>query len=143
MTEAAQGPTPAEQPILLFDGVCNLCSGVTRFVIRHDPPPGKFRFATLQSERGQEILRDHGLPGDVLDTFVMIEGKRAHVRSTAGLRVLRGLGFPWSIFHVLILVPRPLRDAVYDWIARRRYRWFGRKDACMVPTPEILSRFLA
>ena len=93
MTQPAQGPTPAEQPILLFDGVCNLCSGVTRFVIRHDPPPGKFRFVTLQSERGQEILRDHGLPGDALDTFVMIEGKRAHVRSTAGLRVLRGGGF--------------------------------------------------
>src|SRR5262245_3081134 len=132
----------ADRPILLFDGVCNLCNGVARFVTRHDPAPGRFRFAALQSELGLQILREHGLKSDAVDTFVMIEGERVHLRSKAGLRVLRRLGFPWSLAYAFIVVPRPLRDAVYDWVARNRYRWFGRQDACMVPTPEIRSRFL-
>jgi predicted DCC family thiol-disulfide oxidoreductase YuxK len=133
----------ADRPILLYDGVCNLCNGVTRFVIRHDPAPGRFRFAALQSELGLQILREHGLKRDIVDSFVMIEGERVHLRSTAGLCVLRRLGFPWSLLYACIAVPRPLRDAVYDWVARNRYRWFGRQDDCVVPTPEIRSRFLS
>lgn len=140
---SAVGDVSISLPILLFDGVCNLCNGGTQFVIRRDPAPGKFRFAALQSESGQALLRKHGLPPHALDSFVMIEGDRASVRSTAVLRVLHRLGFPWSIFYPLILVPRILRDAVYDGIAARRYRWFGKQETCMVPTPEIRSRFLS
>jgi len=131
------------RPILLFDGVCNLCNWVTQFVIRHDPAPGKFRFAALQSKPGQDLLRKHGLSPDSSDFFVMILGERSYVRSTAGLHVLRGLGFPWSIFYPLILVPRPLRDVVYNWVAAHRYHWFGRQETCIAPTPEIRSRFLS
>ncbi len=130
------------KPILLFDGVCNLCNGITRFVIRRDPAPGRFLFAALQSESGQRLLREHGLLSDELDTFVMIDGDRAYERSTAGLRVLRRLGLPWSLLYGLIVVPRPLRDMVYRFIARHRYRWFGKRETCMMPTPEIESRFL-
>ena len=141
----------SDHPILLFDGVCNLCNGITQFVIRHDPRPGKFRFAALQSEAGQRLLREHGLPTDDLDSFVMIDGggsaagkpSRPYLRSTAALRALRTLGFPWSLMYVFIIVPRPIRDAAYRWIARHRYRWFGKRDRCMMPTPEIQSRFLA
>lgn len=129
--------------ILLFDGVCNLCNGVTQFTIRRDPAPGKFLFATLQSEAGQRLLLKHGLPTDSLDSFVAIENDRAYLCSSAGLHVLRRLGFPWSLLYPLVFVPRPVRDLFYKWIAQRRYRWFGKKDVCMVPTPDIQSRFLS
>lgn len=142
-TRMASDPAANDhRPIVLFDGVCNLCNGITNFVIQRDPAPGHFRFAALQSECGQRLLHKHGLPTEDLDTFVMIDGDRALVRSTAALHVLRGLGLPWSLLYVLIVVPRPLRDAVYRWIARNRYRWFGQRDSCMVPTPDIRSRFL-
>ena len=131
-----------DHPILMFDGVCNLCNGLNQFVIKRDPPPGCFRFVALQSERGQAILRQHGLPTDSIDTFVMIDGSHAYLRSTAGLHVLRRLGFPWSMLFPMILVPVEFRDVLYDWIAKRRYRWFGRQTSCIVPTPDIRSRFL-
>lgn len=131
-----------EAPILLFDGVCNLCNGVTRFVIRHDPSPARFRFAALQSAAGRRLLREHGLPEEELDTFVMVDGGRAYVRSTAALRTLKKLGLPWSLAYAAIIVPAPLRDLVYRFIARHRYRWFGTRAECMVPTPEIKARFL-
>jgi len=134
--------TGEDAPVLLFDGVCNLCNGIVRFVIRRDPPPGRFRFAAIQSDAGRRLLVAHGLPPDRLDTFVMIERGRVFVRSTAALRTLRRIGLPWSLLYPLIVVPRPLRDAAYDLIARRRYGWFGRRDTCMVPTPEVESRFL-
>lgn len=133
---------PEPPPVLLFDGVCNLCNGIVRFVIRRDPPPAQMRFAALQSDAGRRLLGEHGLPSDRLDTFVLIERGRAYQRSTAALRTLRRIGLPWSLLYPLIVVPRLLRDAVYDWIARHRYGWFGRRDACVVPTPEIESRFL-
>lgn len=134
-----------DHPILLFDGLCNLCNGVTKFVIRHDPSPGRFRFAALQSEAGQRLLRQHGRPSDDLDSFIIIEGvpPRAYVRSTAALRTLKKLGLPWSLLYALIIVPTPIRDAVYRWIARHRYRWFGKRDVCMTPTPDVQSRFLS
>jgi predicted DCC family thiol-disulfide oxidoreductase YuxK len=131
------------QPVVLFDGVCNMCNAITRFVIERDPAPGRFRFAALQSESGQRLLREHGLPTDDLDSFVLVEGERAWVRSTAGLRVLKMLGLPWSLLWPLILVPPPIRDPLYSWIARNRYRWFGKRDACMVPTADVRSRFVA
>jgi predicted DCC family thiol-disulfide oxidoreductase YuxK len=94
----------------------------------------------LQSDVARDLLR--GAPADLPDSIVLVEGKAVWVRSTAALRVARGIGLPWSLAYAFILVPRPLRDAVYDWIARHRYRWFGRRDTCRVPTPEERARFL-
>jgi predicted DCC family thiol-disulfide oxidoreductase YuxK len=134
---------PADQrPIVLFDGVCNLCNGLVQFVIRRDPPPARLRFAALQSNAGQQLLREHGLSTVDLDTFVFIEAGVAHVRSTAALRLLKRLGLPWSLAWCAVIVPRPLRDAVYRWISRNRYRWFGVRESCMVPSAELRSRFL-
>jgi predicted DCC family thiol-disulfide oxidoreductase YuxK len=130
-------------PIVLFDGVCNVCNRLTRFVIAHDPPPARLRFAALQSEAGRRLLREHSLGKDDLDTFVLIENGRAQVRSSAALRLLTLLGPPWSLLAALRIIPRPLRDRAYDWFARNRYKWWGKRDECMLPTPEIKSRFLS
>lgn len=125
--------------VILFDGVCNLCNAWVDFVVRHDPE-GRFRFAALQSEAAGDLLR--GAPPDLPDSIVLVEDGTVWVRSTAALRVARGLGLPWSLAWIFILVPRSVRDAVYDWVARNRYRWFGRRDTCRIPTPEERARFL-
>lgn len=130
-------------PVLLFDGVCNLCSGSVAFVIRRDPA-ARFRFAPLQSPAADALLASLGVARAGLpDSFVLVEDGCVHLRSTAALRVARGLRFPWPLLGVLLVVPRFLRDPVYDFVARHRYRWFGRRDACMVPTAELQARFLA
>jgi predicted DCC family thiol-disulfide oxidoreductase YuxK len=129
------------KPVILFDGVCNFCSASINWIIRRDRRR-RFRFAPLQSAAGERLQREHGLDPAALDTFVVIEGKRASVRSTAALRIARRMGFPYSVVYPLIVVPAPGRDFVYDAFAKRRYRWFGRKDECMVPTPEVRERFL-
>lgn len=131
-----------ETAVVLFDGVCNLCNGFARFLIDHDPPPGRFRLAALQSDAGRALLRAHGVPADVVDTVVLIEGDRVSARSTAMLRILRRLGVPWSVLAAFLLVPRAIRDPAYEWLARHRYRWFGRREACVVPSPEVRARFL-
>ena len=124
-------------PIVLFDGVCNLCNGAVRFILARDPR-ARFRFASLQSEAARRLLG-----GDPpAETIVLIEAGKTHTRSTAALRIARLLRFPWPLWYGWIVVPRPLRDGVYDWVARHRYRWFGRRDTCMVPTPELRDRFL-
>jgi predicted DCC family thiol-disulfide oxidoreductase YuxK len=133
---------PAAHPIVLFDGVCNLCNGTVRFLIDHDPM-ARFRFAPLQSEVGRALQERHHLDPDTLDTFVLVDGDGAHVRSDAVLGILCGLPSPWRWLRFLRVVPRPLRDALYRFVASRRYRWFGKRDECPVPTPEIRSRFLA
>lgn len=128
-------------PVVLFDGVCNLCEGVVRFVLARDRT-GHFRFAALQSPAGQQLLAACGLSTTTFDSFVLIEAGRCHTESSAALRVAAGLGGAWRLVGLLRVVPRPIRDAVYRWVARNRYRWFGRREACLVPTPEIRSRFL-
>lgn len=129
-------------PVLLFDGVCNLCNGAVAFVIRRDPR-ARFRFAPLQSAAADALLASLGVArGGLPDSFVLVEDGRVHVRSTAALRVARRLRCPWPLLAVVLLVPRFLRDPVYDLIARNRYRWFGRREACMVPTAELRARFL-
>jgi predicted DCC family thiol-disulfide oxidoreductase YuxK len=127
--------------VILFDGVCNLCSALVQFVIRHDHA-GRFRFAAIQSEIGQQIFRRHGLdPGD-LQTFVLITHEKTLLRSDAAIEVVSRFGGAWKACRVFRLVPRAARDSIYSFVARNRYRWFGRKDACMIPTPEIKERFL-
>lgn len=128
-------------PILLFDGVCTLCNSLVGFVIRRDPKR-MFRFASLQSDTGQRLLQQVKLPSSQLDTFVLIEGDRYYTKSTAALHLFKKLGWLWPLLYLLIIVPRPLRDMVYHWVARNRYKWFGKKDQCMIPTPEIQERFL-
>jgi predicted DCC family thiol-disulfide oxidoreductase YuxK len=139
---AAPPATPATPatPVILFDGVCNLCQGWVRFVIARDRR-ARFRFASLQSNVARTLLAEHPETHGT-DSIVLVDDGRAHMKSTAALRILRELGGAWSALQVFRIVPRPLRDAVYDLVARHRYRWFGRRDACMIPTPEIRSRFI-
>ena len=127
--------------LLFFDGVCNLCNGLVRFIIRHDKCK-RFHFASLQGETGQRFLRTHGLAGSSLDSLVYWRKGRALMRSSAALNVARDLGGAWAVAYLFIIVPRLIRDAVYDLVAGKRYTWFGKRDSCMVPTPELRERFL-
>lgn len=127
--------------MVLFDGVCNLCNRSVAFIIARDPT-ARFYFAPLQSEAAQRLLRQAEITGEIPDSVALIEDGRLYTRSTAALRIARQLRFPWPLFYALIVLPRRLRDAGYDFIARHRYRWFGRRDACMMPTPELRRRFL-
>jgi predicted DCC family thiol-disulfide oxidoreductase YuxK len=128
--------------LVLFDGVCNLCNSSVTFIISHDPE-AHFTFASLQSDEGQRILRLFGLPTADFDSFVYIREGRVYQRSAGALYVLRDLGGASKLMYAFIIVPRPVRDMVYDLIARYRYRIFGRRDSCMVPTPELRNRFLS
>ena len=132
---------PDEEPIVLFDGVCNLCSGLVQFLVPRDPD-GKFHFASLQSDVGQELLAEHGLPTDRLESIVVIEGDDCYVKSDAVLRIAAHLGGVYALLPPFRALPRGLRDRAYDLVARRRYRWFGRKDQCMMPSGDVRSRFL-
>lgn len=133
-------PTDA-RAVVLFDGVCNLCNGFVQFVIERDPG-ARFSFAPLQSEAARAQLGDAVTPGAAPSTVLLFQDGRLYDRSTAALLILRQLRFPWPAVAVLFVVPRPLRDWIYDLIARRRYRWFGRRETCMVPTPDVMKRFL-
>ena len=127
--------------ILLFDGECNVCDRTVRFVAPRDPE-GRIAFAALQSSAGRRLLERAGLMSDHLDTVVLLEGDAVHLRSSAMLRVVRKLSGAWPLLYVLWIIPRPLRDWLYDAFAARRYGWFGRRDECIVPTPELVARFL-
>jgi predicted DCC family thiol-disulfide oxidoreductase YuxK len=126
---------------ILFDGVCNLCNGFVRFVIVRDPA-ARFRFAALTSPAAAEVLRAAAVDGPLPDSIVLIADDGAYFQSDAALRIARGLRFPWPLLYGLIVIPRFIRDRVYDFIAARRYRWFGRRDVCMIPTPDLKQRFL-
>ena len=129
------------QPIILFDGVCNLCNHTVQFVIRHDPG-AIFKFASLQSDKGRELSNHYGLTQSGPGSFVLIEDNNAFTRSTAALKVAKRLkGLP-VLLYVFIIVPPFIRNAVYDIIAKNRYKWFGKKDSCMIPNASEQSRFL-
>jgi predicted DCC family thiol-disulfide oxidoreductase YuxK len=128
-------------PVLLFDGVCNLCNGSVQWLIAHDPA-ARFRFASLQSDAGRALLERHGLPLDAMDTVVLMEGERHWLKSDAAIETARRLGGVYRLAVLLRVVPRALRDAVYDWVARNRYARWGKRDECWVPTPELRARFL-
>jgi predicted DCC family thiol-disulfide oxidoreductase YuxK len=131
----------SETRIVLFDGVCNLCNGAVQFIIRNDPKR-RFRFAALQSPIGQALLERHGLPTATLNSIVLIEGERAFTKSTAALRIARGMGYGWPLAFGFILVPSPLRDLCYDLIGKNRYRMFGKTEACMMPNADLSARFV-
>ena len=127
---------------ILFDGVCNLCNGFVQFVLRHDPEE-YFRFSSLQSEAAAALLAAHGsAPVMEPETVMLIENGKVYTHSEAALRILRRLSGPWSWLYAGMVVPRVLRDAVYRIVARNRYRWFGRQESCMLPTPALKARFL-
>ena len=130
--------------LILFDGVCNLCHGFVQFIIRHDPA-GKFQFAALQSEAGRAVLAAHGLaPADAAadpDSVLLLHERQLYSHSAAVLRIARLLGGPWQLLAVGYVLPRAWRDAAYRFVARHRYRWFGRQESCWLPTPELRARF--
>ncbi len=130
-----------EKPVLLFDGVCNLCNRWVNYVIDRDPK-GRIMFAPLQSDAGRKLLEVQGLDPDAMDTVVLIEGGKAFLRSDAALRVAAHLTGPVRLLRIGRFFPRKLRDALYNFIARRRYRWFGKREECRIPEPGIKDRFL-
>jgi predicted DCC family thiol-disulfide oxidoreductase YuxK len=134
-------PAEAGYPVILFDGVCNLCTGSVRFVIARDSRK-QFRFASLQSPVAEQLLGAQGRDGDRLESVVLVVGERTYRKSTAALLIARRLGGLWPLLAALLVIPRPLRDAVYGWIGRRRYRLFGKRDVCWQPQPELAERFL-
>ena len=138
----AQPGDSTASTIVLFDGDCNLCTGSVQFLLGRDRKH-RLRFAALQSAAGQALLRRHGLPPEGRETIVVLEAGRARVRSDAALLLARRLPWPWPLLAVFVACPRPLRDALYAWVARHRYRWFGRTESCMLPTPEVADRFLS
>ncbi len=142
-TLATQTTTAQDEvgPIVLFDGVCNFCEGSVRFVLERDRR-AHFRFAALQSEAGRARLRRVGLSADHIEGLVVVDGSRVYTKSGAALRVARGLPGAWPLLWIFYAVPAVLRDAVYDAFATRRYRWFGRRDSCLVPSAEVRARFL-
>lgn len=128
-------------PLILFDGVCNLCSGSVQFIIRRDPQR-LFRFASLQSELGQSFLKQAQLPPVELQTLLLVENGKIYKRSTAALRIARRLRGAWKLLYGLIIIPPFIRNFIYNWVARNRYRWFGKKESCWIPTPELRELFL-
>ncbi|MDW0109952.1 thiol-disulfide oxidoreductase DCC family protein [Sporosarcina aquimarina] len=126
---------------VLFDGECNFCDASVQFIIKRDPYE-HFQFTSLQSETGQQLSKDFGIPEDV-DSLVLIEKGKAYTKSGAALRIAKKLDGLWHLAFLFILVPSPIRDVVYDFVARNRYKWFGKKEeACMLPTPAERKRFI-
>lgn len=128
-------------PIIFFDGVCNLCEGSVQFILKIDKKK-IFRFASLQGKAGQAMLAARGLPGDAFKSFVVQEGDTIYTQSTGALRVLKHVGGAWSLLYAFIIVPKFIRDGVYNFISRNRYKWFGEKKECWLPTPALRQRFL-
>jgi len=133
----------AQSATILFDGICNLCNGFVQFIIKHDPA-GRYQFASLQSEVGQALLAQYGVKAATTnpESVLLVTKGRVYSHSTAVLHILRGLGGAWSLLYAGMLFPRFIRDGAYRFVARNRYRWFGREEACMLPTPELAQRFL-
>ena len=127
--------------IILFDGVCNLCNGAVNFVIKRDPG-NVFKFTPLQEKQGVLLLKKHAIDAQELDSIVLVENKKVYTKSSAALRIARKLSNLWPLFFVLLIIPRFIRDGVYDFIAKNRYKWFGKKEQCIIPTPGLREKFL-
>lgn len=127
--------------IVLFDGVCNFCNSSVNFVIERDKA-GYFKFAPLQSEIGEELAEKHGIDKIDTDSVIVIENEKAYTHSSGALRIAKSLDGAWSALYIFVIVPKPIRDFFYKLFAKNRYRFFGKQEACMMPTPEIRARFL-
>ncbi len=130
-----------EKSIVLFDGVCNLCNQAVTFIIERDARD-QFRFAALESEVGQELLKNYSLDSSHIDSIVLIQDGKAFIKASAALRIAKKLKGPASLLYGFIIIPRVISNAVYDFIARNRYQWFGKKDNCMIPTADLKSKFI-
>lgn len=130
-----------QQLLVLFDGECNLCNGAVQFIIKRDSH-ARISFASLQSPIGQKVLERHELSKSDFDTFVFIENGKIRTKSTAALKTLRYLNGVWKWAGLLSVIPQPIRDSIYSYIAKNRYRWFGRQEHCMLPTEDTKKRFL-
>lgn len=131
----------AAHKIILFDGVCNLCNGAVTFVIKRDPKD-HFRFAALQSDIGQALVAEHGIDTSKVDSIILIENNRVYSKSTAALRIAKYMSGAYPLLYGFMIIPNFIRNWVYDFVARNRYKWYGKKDACMIPTPELKAKFL-
>ena len=131
---------PDDKPIIVFDGVCVLCSGWVNFVLRHDKS-GRFRLLSAQSQLGQAIYRHYGLSHTDFETNILIEDGHAWFRLDGSIRMAQGLGFPWSLSVAARTLPRPLKDWLYNLVASNRYKWFGKRDECFVPGEDNKSKF--
>jgi predicted DCC family thiol-disulfide oxidoreductase YuxK len=127
--------------IILFDGVCNLCSNAVQFIIKREKNE-LLKFASLQSKLGTELLKQHYIDPNKTDSIVYIKGNNAFVKSDAALEISKELKMPWSWLAYLSFIPTSFRDLIYEWVAINRYKWFGKKESCMIPKPELRSRFL-
>ncbi|MEA1932429.1 MAG: thiol-disulfide oxidoreductase DCC family protein [Euryarchaeota archaeon] len=143
MTTAEKSPIAEsdDHPILLFDGVCNLCNGAIQFIIPRDPE-GTIRFAPLQSDLGERVQESAGLSTDDLETVVLVDDGMAYTKSDAAIRVGEHLGGVYRLLSLGRLLPRGLRDRIYDFVAENRYDWFGKKDQCMIPDDDVSDRFV-
>ncbi|HET9745090.1 MAG TPA: thiol-disulfide oxidoreductase DCC family protein [Chitinophagaceae bacterium] len=129
-----------DNPVILFDGVCNLCTGSVQFILKRDEEK-KFLFASLQSPYGQDLLKQFDLPNNTFNSFILYQDEKIYTRSTAALKIFQQLK-GWKWVRIFGIVPKFIRDAVYNLIANNRYKWFGKKDECWLPTPELKARFL-
>lgn len=127
--------------VIIFDGVCNFCNASVNFIMDRDRE-GYFKFTANQSEAGQKILGDMGMPTQEVGTLYLFEEGKLYSQSTGALRIARKLSFPWNLAYIFIIVPPFIRNAVYNLIARNRYKWFGKRDACRLPSPEEAARFI-
>jgi predicted DCC family thiol-disulfide oxidoreductase YuxK len=129
------------RPVILFDGICNLCNRAVQFVIKHDRKK-IFLFAPLQSNEGQKLSQQYQLPTNNWNSFVLIENGKTYSSSTAVLKVARNLNGIFKLAYALMIIPKFIRDSIYKWVSNNRYKWFGKREACMIPTPELKARFL-
>ena len=127
--------------VVIFDGVCNLCNRSVQFILNHESTP-KLKFVPLQSAAGSRIMRLHGFSPEDVRTFVLVLAGKPYIKSDAAIQISKFLRSPWSLLGAIRIVPRPIRNWGYDLVARNRYRWFGRTESCMVPTPEFRARFI-
>lgn len=128
-------------PVLLFDGVCNLCSSSVQFVLKRNDKEN-VKFASLQSDFAANALKQSELPVDYLNSLVLLEQGKTYVQSDAALQLTKHLNGLWKLGSIFLIVPKFIRNPVYDWVAKNRYRWYGKKDACWIPEPKWESRFL-
>lgn len=130
-----------EHPLILFDGVCNFCNYWVNFAIRRDKQK-RLRFTPLQGSTATKVLPVYKINPSALSSVMLIEKGKAYTQSSAAIRICKHLDGGWKILYGLMIIPKPVRDLIYNWIARNRYRWFGKKDLCMIPSPEVKERFL-
>lgn len=130
-----------QHQVILFDGVCNLCNSTVQFVIKHDKKD-TFRFASLQSDIGQQLLKKFNLPVSKINSFVLVQNNKAYTRSTGALMVAKQLDGFWPLLYIFIIIPPFIRNGMYNFIATHRYKWFGKKETCWLPAPELKNKFL-